>query len=138
MDPGREASIGRVLTRNSAFKIQLKAMYIDASLNSVSTILGNLYQSFHEAAVRCLEYVRVLSRVRTTCSSLLISTSILFPRRQMVAQSDAHAKWTSQEPIPKSRPDKAGARLLHGRSAAKTSGNQVYELTSVLNNYRNG
>lgn len=51
---------------------------------------------------------------------------------------NAHAKWTSQEPIPKSRPDKAGARLLHGRSAAKTSGNQVYELTSVLNNYRNG
>jgi hypothetical protein len=79
VDPGREANIGRVLTRNSAFKIQLKAMYIDASLNSVSTILGNLYQSFHEAAVRCLEYVRVLSRVRKTCSSVLISTSILFP-----------------------------------------------------------
>ncbi|KAH4908622.1 hypothetical protein HBI80_055510 [Parastagonospora nodorum] len=58
----------------NAFKIQLKAMYIDASLNSVSTILGNLYQSFHEAAVRCLEYVRVLSRVRTTCSSVLIKT----------------------------------------------------------------
>jgi hypothetical protein len=34
-------------------------MYIDASLNSVSTIVANLYQSFHEAAVRCLEYVRV-------------------------------------------------------------------------------
>ncbi|KAL5121967.1 Telomerase reverse transcriptase [Pleosporales sp. CAS-2024a] len=58
----------------NAFKIQLKAMYLDASLNSVSTILGNLYQSFEEAAVRCLEYVRVLSRVRTTCSSVLIKT----------------------------------------------------------------
>jgi hypothetical protein len=61
-------------------------MYIDASLNSVSTILGNLYQSFYEAAVRCLEYVRVLSRVRTTCSSLLTSTLKLFPNREMVAQ----------------------------------------------------
>ncbi|KAF2831906.1 hypothetical protein CC86DRAFT_365819 [Ophiobolus disseminans] len=49
-------------------------MYIDTSLNSVSTILANLYQSFHEAAMRCIEYVRVLSRVRTTCSSLLIKT----------------------------------------------------------------
>ncbi|KAH7401801.1 hypothetical protein DE146DRAFT_651599 [Phaeosphaeria sp. MPI-PUGE-AT-0046c] len=49
-------------------------MYIDAALNSVSTILGNLYHSFREAAVRCLEYVRVLSKVRPTCSSLLIKT----------------------------------------------------------------
>jgi hypothetical protein len=56
-------------------------MYIDTSLNSVSTILANLYQSFYEAAVRCLEYVRVLSKVRTTCSSLLISTSSLFPKK---------------------------------------------------------
>jgi hypothetical protein len=52
-------------------------MYIDASLNSVSTIVANLYRSFHEAAVRCLEYVRVLSKVRATCSGLLISTSTL-------------------------------------------------------------
>jgi hypothetical protein len=60
-------------------------MYIDASLNSVSTILANLYQSFHEAAVRCLEYVRVLSKVRATCSGLLISTLKLFLKREMVA-----------------------------------------------------
>jgi hypothetical protein len=62
-----------VLTRGSAFKIQLKAMFIDTTLNSVSTVLTNLHQSFHEAAVRCLEYVRVLSKARTTRSSLLIS-----------------------------------------------------------------
>lgn len=80
VDPAREENIGLLLTGDSAFKIQLKAMYIDASLNSVSTILGNLYQSFHEAAVRCLEYVRVLSKVRTTCSNLLISTSKSFPK----------------------------------------------------------
>ena len=68
-------------------------MYIDTSLNSVSTILANLYQSFHEAAVRCLEYVRVLSKVRTTCSSLLISTSLLFPKRGVHTESvSAHAK----------------------------------------------
>lgn len=48
-------------------------MFIDTGLNSVSTVLTNLHQSFHEAAVRCLEYVRVLAKVRTTCSSLLIS-----------------------------------------------------------------
>ena len=52
-------------------------MLIDPSLNSVATVLANLHQSFYEAAVRCLEYARVLSKVRTTCSSLLISTSIL-------------------------------------------------------------
>jgi hypothetical protein len=62
-------------------------MYIDTSLNSVSTILANLYQSFYEAAVRCLEYVRVLSRVRTTCSSLLISTSSLIPKSSMHTES---------------------------------------------------
>jgi hypothetical protein len=62
-------------------------MYIDTSLNSVSTILANLYRSFHEAAVRCLEYVRVLSKVRTTCSSLLISTSSLFPKSTMYTES---------------------------------------------------
>jgi hypothetical protein len=76
-------------------------MYIDSSLNSVSTILGNLYQSFHEAAVRCLEYVRVLSKVRTTCSSLLISKWKLFPIREMVAHArNANAKSSIQEPVP--------------------------------------
>jgi hypothetical protein len=64
-----------MLTANSGFKIQLRAMFIDTSLNSVATVLANLYQSFYEAAVRCIEYVRVLSKVRTTCPSLLISTS---------------------------------------------------------------
>jgi hypothetical protein len=48
-------------------------MFIDTELNSVSTVLTNFYQSFAEAAVRCLEYVRVLAKVRRMCSSLLIS-----------------------------------------------------------------
>ncbi|KAF2854628.1 hypothetical protein T440DRAFT_464770 [Plenodomus tracheiphilus IPT5] len=63
------------LTIDSAFKIQLKAMLIDMALNSTATIMTNLYRSFYEAAVRCLEYVGVLSKVRKTCSSLLISKS---------------------------------------------------------------
>jgi hypothetical protein len=67
-----------LLTHGSAFKIQLRAMLIDSSLNSVATVLANLHQSFYEAAVRCLEYSRVLSKVRRMCSSLLISTCILF------------------------------------------------------------
>lgn len=54
-------------------------MFIDTALNSVSTVLTNLHQSFHEAAVRCLEYVRVLAKVRTTCSSLLISALVPSP-----------------------------------------------------------
>jgi hypothetical protein len=54
-------------------------MFIDTALNSISTVLTNLHQSFHEAAVRCLEYVRVLAKVRTTCSSLLISAFIPSP-----------------------------------------------------------
>jgi hypothetical protein len=63
-----------LLTSTSAFKIQLKAMLIDSSLNSMATILANLHQSFYEAAMRCVEYAGILSKVRTTCSSLLIST----------------------------------------------------------------
>jgi hypothetical protein len=49
-------------------------MYIDTSLNSVATVLANLYQSFYEAAVRCCEYVKVLAKVRTVGGGLLIST----------------------------------------------------------------
>ncbi|KAF2134143.1 hypothetical protein P153DRAFT_105302 [Dothidotthia symphoricarpi CBS 119687] len=49
-------------------------MFIDTSLNSMAKILANLYQSFYEAAARCLEYVRALAKVRTACSSLLIKT----------------------------------------------------------------
>ncbi|RMZ73943.1 telomerase reverse transcriptase [Pyrenophora seminiperda CCB06] len=58
----------------NAFKIQLKSILIDTSLNSVATVLANLHQSFYEAAVRCLEYARALSKTRTICSSLLIKT----------------------------------------------------------------
>ncbi|KAH7131937.1 hypothetical protein B0J11DRAFT_520386 [Dendryphion nanum] len=59
---------------NSGFKIQLKAMFIDTSYNTVQTVLANLYQSFHEAAVRCFEYNRNLSKVRPTHTRLLIKT----------------------------------------------------------------
>ncbi|KAH9878518.1 hypothetical protein IAQ61_001790 [Plenodomus lingam] len=67
---------GQTLHRKAlnAFKIQLKAMLIDMALNSTQTVLTNVYRSFYEAAVRCLEYVSVLSRVRKTYSSLLIRT----------------------------------------------------------------
>ncbi|KAL5463064.1 hypothetical protein PMIN06_001306 [Paraphaeosphaeria minitans] len=58
----------------NGFKIQLQAMLIDTSFNSVATVLANLYQSFHEAAVRCFEYARSLSKARPIHSSLLIST----------------------------------------------------------------
>lgn len=66
---------GQLVTTNSGFKIQLKAMFIDARLNSIPTILANLYQSFYEAAARCIEYVGMLSKIRTIRSSLLISKS---------------------------------------------------------------
>lgn len=67
-------------------------MLIDPSLNSVATVLANLHQSFLEAAVRCLEYARALSKVRTTCSNLLISTSKLSRCEDSNAQSiDARA-----------------------------------------------
>jgi hypothetical protein len=56
-------------------------MYIDTSLNSVSTVLANLYQSFYEAAVRCCEYVKVLAKVRRVGGGLLISTYCLFRKR---------------------------------------------------------
>ncbi|KAL6709686.1 Telomerase reverse transcriptase [Coniothyrium glycines] len=83
----------------NAFKIQLKNVLIDARLNSVSTILANLYQSFRQAAVRCLEYARVLSKVRTTCSTLLIKTidnmialSYVMLQRRSVRHSDSKVK----------------------------------------------
>jgi hypothetical protein len=62
-----------MLTWSSGFKIQLQAMLIDTSFNSVPTVLANLYQSFHEAAARCFEYVRNLCKARPIHSSLLIS-----------------------------------------------------------------
>ncbi|KAF2876099.1 hypothetical protein BDV95DRAFT_216780 [Massariosphaeria phaeospora] len=49
-------------------------MFIDTSFNTVPTVLANLHQSFHEAAVRCFAYARSLSRVKSTPSSLLIKT----------------------------------------------------------------
>jgi len=51
-------------------------MYIDTSFNSVPAVLANLYQSFQEAAVRCFEYARSLTRTRPVRPSLLISTCI--------------------------------------------------------------
>lgn len=60
--------------RNSAFKIRLQAMFIDTSLNGVPAVLANLYQSFHEAAVRLFGYARTLARTRRVRPSLLIST----------------------------------------------------------------
>ncbi|KAF1845711.1 uncharacterized protein K460DRAFT_366552 [Cucurbitaria berberidis CBS 394.84] len=74
----------------NGFKIQLKAMLIDTSVNSVATVLANLYQSFYESAVRCLEYARVLSKVRTTCSSLLISMSNPWPNGGQTSGCSPH------------------------------------------------
>jgi hypothetical protein len=51
-------------------------MFIDTSFNSVPAVLANLYQSFHEAAVRLFEYARSVSRTRAVRPSLLISTWI--------------------------------------------------------------
>ncbi|XTI92600.1 hypothetical protein V2W45_810284 [Cenococcum geophilum] len=56
----------------NAFKIQLHAMFLDTSFNSVPTVLANLYQSFLESAVRCFEYVRHLSALKEPSSRLLI------------------------------------------------------------------
>lgn len=53
-------------------------MFIDTSFNTVPTVLANLHQSFREAAVRCFEYNRSLSKVKPTHSRLLISK--LLPR----------------------------------------------------------
>ncbi|CAI6341564.1 unnamed protein product [Periconia digitata] len=58
----------------NAFKIQLQAMFIDTSFNSVPTVLANLYQSFHEAAVRSFEYARSLAKSRPLHPRLLIGT----------------------------------------------------------------
>lgn len=58
----------------SAFKIQLHAMFLDTSFNSLPTVLTNLYHSFLESAVRCFEYIRNLSRVWQTSARLLIKT----------------------------------------------------------------
>lgn len=87
------SSSALLLTADSAFKMQLKAMLIDPSLNSVATILANVHQSFYEAAVRCLEYARMLSKVRTTCSSLLISTSSLSYERAAKAVVGGRSLW---------------------------------------------
>jgi telomerase reverse transcriptase len=67
--------LGSGLTGCSGFKIQLQSMFIDTSFNSVPTVLANLYHSFDDAAVRCLEYMRTLAKSKQTHPRLLISKS---------------------------------------------------------------
>jgi hypothetical protein len=118
--------------RISGFKIQLKAMFLDGSLNSVATVLGNLYQSFYEAAVRCLEYARALSKGRTMCPSVLISEYHSLPKHVLKVfpngkyrrgrdQSDAHERPSTVE-------------CIAGPARYQTTGTSV--LTSVPNNCR--
>lgn len=68
-----ECKANKGLFLSSGFKLQLQTMFIDTSLNSVPTVLANLHQAFSNSALRCYEYVRVLSRSRPTHPQLLIS-----------------------------------------------------------------
>jgi telomerase reverse transcriptase len=55
----------------NAFKMQLHAMLIDTALNSVERVWANVHQSFRGAALRCVEYMGTLGRMRKTRSELV-------------------------------------------------------------------
>lgn len=59
----------------NAFKIQLHGMLIDTELNSVARIWANLHRSFYGAALRCIEYVGTLAKMRKTRADLVIRKS---------------------------------------------------------------
>lgn len=56
----------------NAFRLHLHAMFLDSSLNSVSTILRNLYLSYRRAALRCLHHWRGLARYRRIDGQILV------------------------------------------------------------------
>jgi telomerase reverse transcriptase len=59
----------------NAFKIQLHGMLIDTVLNSVARVWANLHRSFYGAALRCIEYVGTLAKMRKTRADLVIRKS---------------------------------------------------------------
>ncbi|KAL0254713.1 Telomerase reverse transcriptase [Diplodia seriata] len=58
----------------NALKIQLHAMLLDTSLNLESTVLGNLYRCFADAARKCFEYLKCLPAQKRNNDGLLIKT----------------------------------------------------------------
>jgi telomerase reverse transcriptase len=64
----------------NAFKIQLHGILVDTALNGVARIWANLHRSFYGAALRCIEYVGTLARMRKTRADLVMRKSSRTPR----------------------------------------------------------
>jgi telomerase reverse transcriptase len=64
----------------NAFKIQLHGMLVDTALNGVARIWANLHRSFYGAALRCIEYVGTLAKMRKTRADLVMGKSRRTPR----------------------------------------------------------
>jgi telomerase reverse transcriptase len=61
------------------FKIQSHAMFFDTSINSLSTVLLNIYTAFMETAIKMWSYARCLPVRRQPTMKLVISKYISFP-----------------------------------------------------------
>ena len=72
----------RITTNNgSALRLQLQAFLFNTSFNNLTTVLSNLYLTFHTAALRLYEYIRNLVPSKRPPGSLVISKSLAhFPR----------------------------------------------------------
>lgn len=59
----------------SALKLQMHAMLLSTSYNSVETVLSNLYHCFTEVAQKSYHYVRSLPPAKQPSDILIISKS---------------------------------------------------------------
>jgi telomerase reverse transcriptase len=65
------------------FKIQSHAMFFDTSINSLSTVLLNIYTAFMETATKMWSYARCLPVRKQPSMKLVISKHISFPNNRI-------------------------------------------------------
>lgn len=75
--------------RFSTLKLQMQAMLLSTTYNSLQTVLSNLYHSFTEVAQKTYYYIHSLPAAKQPSNDLVISKSITScdSRRLQIAKS---------------------------------------------------
>lgn len=74
---------------SSALKLQMQAMLLSTSYNSIRTVLSNLYHAFSEVAAKSYHYIRSLPTSKQPGGELLISKSQLMEGARQSGGSSA-------------------------------------------------
>lgn len=61
---------------HSAFKIQTHKMFLDSDINSLSSVLNNIYQNFAESAMKYYRYVKSMQVGKQPRAALLIGVLV--------------------------------------------------------------